>query len=250
MIFSPNRAMSMGEERTYRGLVTDDRLQSFRVAVKETDLLVKAERPLIQETRDLILKHRLPLERYAVDHPEFLSALAPLPSDRFAPPIVGSMIKAGQQAGVGPMASVAGALAEYVGKDLLKYSQEVIVENGGDIFIRSDTSLTVAISAGQSGLSTKIGVRIYAPDGAISVCTSSGTVGHSISLGRADAAVVISKSTPLADAAATFIGNLVRNADDMSSAIQQGKRIKGVLGIVVIMGEKLAVWGLAELVTI
>ncbi|MBW2108140.1 MAG: UPF0280 family protein [Deltaproteobacteria bacterium] len=232
----------------YRSLVRHDRLETFRVAVKETDLLVSACKGLADETRNLILKHRMPLERYLQDHPQFLSSLMPLAIDRFAPPIVQTMIKAGRTAGVGPMASVAGALAEYVGMDLLEHSDEVIVENGGDVFIRSENVLTVAIFAGASRFSNKIGVRIHAPGGPIGVCTSSGTVGHSLSFGKADAVVVVSDSTPLADAAATAIGNLLHEREDMAGAIERAKQIAGVSGVVIVMGDELAVAGQVELV--
>jgi ApbE superfamily uncharacterized protein (UPF0280 family) len=240
--------MKSYEERAYRSLVASDRLESFRVVVKETDLLIRAERPLVEETRDLILKHRLPLERYAEDHPDFIHSLTPLVSDKFAPPIVQAMIHAGQKAGVGPMASIAGALAENVGIDLLEYSEEVIVENGGDVFIRSDFPLTVAIFAGSSPLSNKVGVRIHAPDAPIAVCTSSGTVGHSLSFGNADAVVVISGSTPLADAAATAIGNVVAGKGHVAAGIEVGNKLEGVFGVVVIAEDEIGLWGEVELV--
>jgi len=216
--------------------------------VKETDLLVRAERALQRETRELVLKHRTPLERYIEDHLAFVDQLRPLHQDRFAPPIIRTMIDASQKAGVGPMAAVAGAIAEYVGKDLLAHSKEVIIENGGDIFLRTTFSLDVAIFAGPSSLSTKLGVRIDSLQRPMAVCTSSGTIGHSLSLGRADAAVVISESAALADAAATAVGNAVSKKTDISSAIQLGKNIPGVEGIVVILEDQIGMWGNLELV--
>jgi len=243
--------MEKPEDRTYRSLVaSNDRLKTFRVVVKETDLLIRAQKPLVEETRDLILKHRLPLERYAQDHPDFVRSLTPLANDRFAPAIVQMMIQAGQKAGVGPMAAVAGALAERVGKDLLEHSQEVIVENGGDIFIGSNFPLTVAIFAGLSPLSNKVGVRIHSPGVPMAVCTSSGTVGHSLSFGKADAVVVISSSTPLADAAATSIGNAVSKKGDVPFGIEIGKSIEGVLGLVLIVEDELGLWGDVNLVKV
>ena len=236
------------EDRTYRSLVSGDKLESFRVVVKETDLLVRTKTLLERETRDLVLKHRMPLERYIDDHPEFLDSLTPTADDRLAPPIVRTMIRAGHKAGVGPMAAVAGAVAEYVGRDLSSHSKEVIIENGGDVFIRTTSPLVVAILAGASPLSGKLGVRIDSPASPIAVCTSSGTVGHSLSLGRADAAVVMSESAALADAAATAVGNAVSSKADIASATHLGENIQGVLGIVVILGDQMGVWGNVELV--
>jgi hypothetical protein len=217
------------------------------VRVKETDLLIRAQRPFEKESRDLVLKHRMPLERYIGDHPGFVHRLTPLPPDPMAPPIVSAMLEASHKAGVGPMAAVAGALAEYVGRDLLKRSEEVIVENGGDIFIMTPFPLTVAVYAGPSPLSNKLGVRIDPVGAPIAVCTSSGTIGHSLSLGRADAAVVVSRSAALADASATAVGNAVSKGDDIPAAIRRGEQIEGVSGVLVIIGVQVGAWGDLEL---
>jgi len=216
--------------------------------VKETDLLVRADRPLETETRDFILRHRILLERYLEQHPEFVRRMIPLPQDQMASPIVRTMISASQKTGVGPMAAVAGAIAEYVGRDLLAHSKDVIVENGGDIFIRTGFPLVAAIFAGKSPMGSKLGVRIDSPGRPVAVCTSSGTLGHSLSLGRADAAVVISESAALADAAATAIGNEVSGKQDIEPAIEFGKRIEGVLGIVVVLDNEIGFWGNVDLV--
>jgi ApbE superfamily uncharacterized protein (UPF0280 family) len=240
--------MKAPEPRTYRSLVSNKKLVSFRVAVRETDLFVRADRTLERETRDAVLKQRLPLERYVEEHPGFVHTMVPWPQDELAPPIVKSMIAASQKAAVGPMASVAGAIAEYVGRDLLKLSHNVIVENGGDIFIQTDFPLSAAIFAGKSPLSGKIGIQIDSPGHPVAVCTSSGTLGHSLSLGRADAAVVISESAALADAAATAIGNKVSTKGDIEPAIGVGKGIEGVLGIVVILHDEIGFWGNVNIV--
>lgn len=236
------------EERTYRSRVSQKRLKSFRVVVRETDLLVRADTRLEAETRESVLKHRTPLERYVEAHPDFVHTLVPWPKDHMAPPIVRKMIEAGQKAAVGPMASVAGAIAEYVGTDLLTLSRNVIVENGGDIFARTLFPITASIFAGESPLTGKVGVQIDSPEHPIAVCTSSGTLGHSLSLGKADAALVISRSAALADAAATAIGNLVRAREDIEPAIARGKEIEGVMGVVVVLDDKIGLWGEVNLV--
>jgi uncharacterized protein len=73
-------------------------------------------------------------------------------------------------------------------------------------------------------------------------------VGHSLSFGKADAAIVISPSAALADAAATAVGNLVQDARDMSRAIEFVRGVEGIVGIGVIKGDKMAVWGKIKLV--
>lgn len=235
------------EPRTYRTRMARKGLVAFRVAVKETDLLVLAAQDFSQEVRAVVVEERQQLENYIEAHPEFVRTLAPWPEDPFAPPVVRDMIAAGRQAGVGPMAAVAGALAERVGRVLLPLSPEVIVENGGDIFLQVIRPATVALYAGTSPLSQKVGLKIDPSLGPLGVCTSSGTVGHSLSFGRADAACVLAPSAALADAAATALGNRVPDAGAINAALEWVAEVPGVLGAVVIVGEKLGAWGQVEL---
>jgi hypothetical protein len=158
------------------------------------------------------------------------------------------MVKAGENATVGPMAAIAGAVAERAGLGLLKSTDEVIVENGGDVFIKTATPLTVGIFAGQSPLSLRIGIRVSGGPRPMGVCTSSGTVGHSLSLGKADAVCVVAESCAIADAAATAIGNLVQSIADIEFAIAKGKCIDKIRGIIIIVGEKMGIWGDLEVV--
>jgi ApbE superfamily uncharacterized protein (UPF0280 family) len=233
----------MYEERAYRNLVKTDDLVRFEVVVKETDLLVRAESDLFSETRESVLKYRHQLETYITMNPEFQRSLIPLAEDLHAPQLVREMIRVSQLARVGPMAAVAGAMAEWVSKDLLKLSKEVITENGGDIYLATARERTIGIYAGQSPLSLKIGIVIEPEESPLGVCTSSGTVGPSLSFGKADAVCVLSKSAALADAAATAVGNIVREKKDIELGLERGREIEGVLGVLIIAEEKMGVWG-------
>jgi len=153
------------------------------------------------------------------------------------------MAEAAQTAGVGPMAAIAGAIAECVGRELLEFSPEVIVENGGDIFLKVLHRRTIGIYAGDSPLTGKIGLQIEAKDTPLGVCTSSGTVGHSLSFGRADAVAVLAPSAALADAAATAIGNRVNKPEDIDKALELARGIAGLKGVVIIIGESIGVQG-------
>ena len=146
------------------------------------------------------------------------------------------------------MAAVAGAVAECVGKELLNFSREVIVENGGDIFLKNIKRRVVGIYTGKAAFAERIALRIEPRETPLGICTSSGTVGHSLSFGRADAAIVLSPSTPLADAAATAIGNLVQEADDVYRGIELAKGVEGLKGVVVVKDDKMALWGEINLV--
>ena len=237
----------MYEQRTYRNLVKTDDLVKFEVVVKETDLLVRAESNLSNETRESVLNYRHQLETYITMHPEFQRSLIPLAEDPRAPELVREMIRVSQMARVGPMAGVAGAMAEWVSRDLLKFSKEVITENGGDIYLATNRERTIGIYAGQSPLSLKIGVVIGPEESPLGICTSSGTVGPSLSFGKADAVCILSKSAALADAAATAVGNIVREKKDIELGFERGREIEGILGIVIIVGEKMGVWGSIKL---
>jgi len=233
----------MYEPRTYRHWVKGKDLVPFNVTVKETDLYIRASKNLSSKARKLVMKYREALEKYIERHPSFLTSLEPLPLDDDAPQIVKLMAEAARKAGVGPMASVAGAIAEFVGSELLAFSPEVIVENGGDIFLKSLRKRLISIYAGESPLTGKIGLEIEPEETPLGICTSSGTVGHSLSYGQADAVVALSPSTPLADAAATAIGNLIKQPDDIPSGIELAKSIQGLKGVLIIKDDKVGIWG-------
>ncbi|MBW2602919.1 MAG: UPF0280 family protein [Deltaproteobacteria bacterium] len=230
-------------KRSYRNLVLKDHLVDFRVTVKETDLFVQALKPLEDITRELILEQRGYIENYIKRYPEFARTLKPWRVRGPEPMIINEMARAGEKAGVGPMAAVAGAIAEHVGRGLLKHSDEVVVENGGDVFLRLVDPATIGIFAGASPLSLRMGICVESKEKPVSICTSSGTVGHSLSLGKADAVCVVSDSCSLADAAATSIGNRVTSKTHIQPAIDFGKHIEGVKGIVVIIGDDVGIWG-------
>ena len=240
----------MYEQRTYRHDIKDRDLVSFQVVVKETDLYIRAVKNLSDEAVAAVNEVRGPLERYIREHPIFLHSLEPLPVEKDAPEIVQRMAQAARLADVGPMAAVAGAVAEMVGERLLQWSDEVIVENGGDIYLRVSSKRKIGIYAGESAFSGKLAIEVEPGRTPLGICTSSGSVGPSLSLGLADAAVVIAPSAALADAAATAVGNMLKAEKDMDSAIEHGRQIKGIRGIVVIKGNSMGAWGDIRLVKI
>jgi uncharacterized protein len=241
-------------QREYRAIPDHGSLISSFARIKDTDLHILADREVSALAQKLALQYRLQIEKYIQHHPDFAHALSPLSLDALAPPIVKEMLAAGRSASVGPMAAVAGVIAEYVGKGLLQSGcREVMVENGGDIYISRSQDCIVAIFAGESSLSLRTGVKIAGNIMPIAVCTSSGTVGHSLSFGQADSVTVIAKSTALADAAATRLGNEVGRGVDGSGitrALEKSREINGVLGVVVICREKIGAVGDVELVSI
>lgn len=238
----------MKRERRYRSWLAKDGLVPFRAAVQETDLYILAPTRLEREAREAIITFRHQIEEYMKANPSFQTSLAPLPADTRAPKIVKAMLAASQKTGVGPMAGVAGAMAQFVGAALLDRTPEVVVENGGDIFMQISTERKIGVFAGDSPLTMRVGIRVPPERTPVGICTSSGTVGHSQSFGRADAVCVISPSATLADAAATALGNRVRGKGDIEQVLEQGQTIAGVEGIVIIVGDTMGAWGEYELV--
>ena len=231
------------EERTYREWVKHDDLIAVKVIEDETDLLVSGTTNLTEPARKSVYKYRKHLKDYIARDQKFLVTLEPMMVGQDAPEIVKDMARAGCFAGVGPMAAVAGAIAEFVAKDLLPLSDQLIIENGGDIFIKSSTERFIGVYAGKSPFTGKIALNISPEQTPIGVCTSSGTVGHSLSFGRADAVIILSKWTALADAVATATGNIVKTEDDVQKAVDFAQSIKDVEGVVVILGSKIGIWG-------
>jgi len=238
----------MYEPRFYRLWSTDKDLVSFNVTVKETDLYIRASCDLQSEALKVVTGERAALEGYIQRHPGFSAAMQPYPVENDAPGIVREMAEAAAKAGVGPMAAVAGAIAERVGRALLEFSPEVIVENGGDIFLKSRKKRTVGIYAGKSPFSDRLALEIQASETPLGICTSSGTVGHSISFGKADAVIVLAPCTALADAAATAIGNLIKEESDIPQGLDFAREIDGLRGVVIIKNEKMALWGQVKIV--
>lgn len=234
----------MFKERSYRKWVESDDLVSFEVKEKETDIYILAAKNIEGQAREAILTYRADIERYIAKDPEFFTSLYPVDVDPGAAVIIRTMAEAAAKAGVGPMASIAGAMAEAVGRELLAFSDQIIVENGGDIFLRSSRKRTMGIFAGeQSPFTGKLAIEVAPSEDGLGICTSSGTVSHSLSFGNADAALIIAGSAALADAVATKAGNAVKSVYDIEPAIELAKSVEGVRGVMIIMGDKMGSWG-------
>ncbi|MBN2453017.1 MAG: UPF0280 family protein [Candidatus Omnitrophica bacterium] len=239
----------MYRERAYRRWVNADGLVTFEVMEKETDLAISASRDLERQARSALLTYRKEIEDYIKLDCAFLTSLEPLSVRAGAPLIIRSMADAAAKAGVGPMAAVAGAVAEFVGRDLLQFSGEVIVENGGDIFLRSAKKRVMGIYAGEeSPFTGKLAIETGPSEDGIGVCASSGTVSHSLSFGKSDAVVIMADEAALADAVATASGNMLKSSMDIEKAIDFARSVEGVNGALVIIKDKMGSWGGIKLV--
>ena len=239
--------MTQFQERIYRVKCREHGLVSFTVRVKETDLWITAGQDLSHEATQAVMDLRRGLESYLLDNPRALTSLEPLPPDPLAPPLMSAMLTAGAAAGTGPMAAVAGAIAQAVGRELHRLSPEVMVENGGDVYLGAGRDIIAGMEAGDSPISGRLGIKISQAEMPVCLGTSSGTVGHSLSLGKADAATVKARDGALADAAATALGNRVKSARDLEAALDWVSGVPGVQGALIVIGAKLAAWGDMEL---
>jgi len=236
------------QRRFYRDWVKVKGLFLTHIMEKETDLQILTDKFLDRYfVLERIRSYRWDIEKYIDKDRRLLVSLKPITVELNAPLIVREMAKQSKEANVGPMATVAGAVAEFLGRDLLKKGyKDVIVENGGDIFLKTRKICTIGIYAGKSKLWNKLGIIIkpkYTPMG---ICTSSGTIGHSLSFGAADSVIILSKNTALADAVATATGNRVKSKEDLQSALDFAKSITGVIGVAIIIKNNLISWGKIE----
>lgn len=211
-----------------------------RIQIDETNILLKTDL-LNHELDKFILKQRLELINYIRKNREFLISFEPVEVDD-APFIVKMMAKAGEIADVGPMAAVAGTISELSMNYLLnKGAKYVIVENGGDIALKTNKDVIMGLYAGTSSLSGQIGFKIKHEKTPMGICTSSGTVGHSISLGNADSVTVFADHASIADALATSIANYAKgdsNQDAVQSCLDRADDFKSYFrGIMIVVGE-------------
>jgi len=240
-------------DRDYR-LRFGSSMEMHLLSVKETDLAIYLPKgiwneQLADKTEQFIRQKRFELEEYIKLDPAFAATHEPYLLDpSIAPLIALAMARAGNKAGVGPMAAVAGAFSHAVGQFLLPYTDEVVVENGGDIFIVGQQDRVIGVFAGKSPFSHKIGIKIAKKNMPLGVCTSSGTVGPSFSYGKANAVVILSHDVLLADAVATAAANVVQTEEDLEKSVEIAKNIKGIKGILAIKDKQMAAWGDIELI--
>lgn len=238
----------MYTERTYRSWSGRGAAARFRVRLGESDLDIQCAEDRRATALRALAGARRELERHIARHPAYRTSLVPFGVPGDAPGIARAMADAASLWDVGPMAAVAGAIAQRVGEAIARPGEDVIVENGGDIWARTGGEIRCAVYAGErSPFRDRLAFAVDARGG-VGVCTSSGVVGPSLSFGRADAVVVVARSAAIADAAATAIANRIRAPADVGPAVEQASGGPGIDGLVACCGDRLALWGDLELV--
>ena len=237
-------------ERSYRSRFSSDERRWFCVKFLESDLWIGVDSgsyraSMEADTYAMLVDLRRQMDAYLLMDPQYKTALTPYDAGLEAPNILKEMSRVSQKTGIGPMSAVAGAVAKKVAEFL--GTQEVIVENGGDIYAQAASDMDISVFAGQSPLSEKIGLHIPAAEFPLGICTSSGTVGPSLSLGRADAVMIVCKDVLLADSYATAMANRIKTVNDLQSVIDRISDIPEILGAIAVKDDRMAITGRFEL---
>ncbi len=237
-------------ERSYRSRFSDDGRRWFCVKFLESDLWIGVDSgsyraSMEDEVYAFLVDLRRHMDAYLLMDPAYKAALTPYDAGLEASGILKEMSRVSHKTGIGPMSAVAGAVAKHVA-DFLG-TKEVIVENGGDIYAKATSDMDISVFAGQSPLSEKVGLHIPAAAFPCGICTSSGTVGPSLSLGRADAMMIVCRDVLLADSYATAMANRIQSVNDLQPVIESIQAIPEILGALAVKDDKLAVCGLYEL---
>ena len=241
-------------ERSYRSRFSNDERRWFCVKFLESDLWIGVDNgsyhaSMEADTYAMLVELRRTMDAYLLMDPGYKAALVPYEAGLEAPTILKDMSRVSHRTGIGPMSAVAGAVALRV-DDFIKSKfnvKEVIVENGGDIYADANSDMDISVFAGQSPLSERVGLHIPAAAFPCGICTSSGTVGPSLSLGRADAVMIVCQDVLLADSYATAMANRIRTVNDLQPVIDQIRNIPAILGAIAIKDDRLALCGQYEL---
>ena len=242
------------KERSYRSRFSNDERRWFCVKFLESDLWIGVDSgsysaSMEADTYTMLVDLRRTMDAYLLMDPQYKAALTPYDAGLEAPNILKDMSCVSHKTGIGPMSAVAGAVALRVAEFLKSQFgvKEVIVENGGDIYAEAHSNMDIAVFAGQSPLSEKIGLHISAADFPLGICTSSGTVGPSLSLGRADAVMIVCKDVLLADSYATAMANRIKTVNDLQPVIDHIQNNPDILGAIVVKDDRMAICGQYEL---
>jgi ApbE superfamily uncharacterized protein (UPF0280 family) len=223
-------------------------MKTEELHIKETHLKIIADDFSIDDVKQFVLSQRADLENFIQRDPFFQSTYEPYACPEGAPEIVRLLCDAADRTGIGPMSAVAGTFSHLVARFILEQGgTQVVVENGGDIALKINETYTLGIYAGEESPVKDLGLKLEPRENIFGICTSSGTVGPSVSLGVSDAATVISNDVPLADSCATLLGNQVQNKEpsdeEINGYFDSLKNIQGIEGALVMVGEKIGLWG-------
>jgi uncharacterized protein len=246
-VFSGRRDI---DKSVYRNRISYKERYNWRIVYKYSDLLISCDRDVGGKLKKLVREIYNLLESFIEEEPLFQKSLSPIKIKEHYPPVIKKMCRKSSIFNVGPMATVAGAVCDYIASGLNSSCGNLIIENGGDVFIKSRRDVNVGVYVKNKDFADKIYLKIKAKDTPCGMCSSSGTFGHSLSMGESDLVVVLSGSAISADGAATSIANKINSPDDIDMVIDHYSKIKDIKGILIIKNSRLGVWGNMELVNV
>ncbi len=235
------------DKSVYRSSIKYKEKYNWRVVYKYSDLLVSCNRDVSHKLENLVVEIYDLLESFIDKEPSFKKSLSPIKVEQNYPPIIKKMCQKAATFNVGPMATVAGAVCDYIASGLRKQCSRLIIENGGDVFIKSNRDISAGVYIKNKNFKDRIYMKIKSKDTPCGLCSSSGSFGHSLSMGRVDLVVVLAGSTIGADGAATSIANKIEKNTDINRVIKRYKEIKEIDGILIIKDENIGIWGKIEL---
>ena len=232
--------------RSYRRLFEDK--FNYTVTYKAADIYFCSSRPLEKDKlKERLFAYYTQIEEYIAAHPLFLSSLSPLDFDDNAPAIIKTMLSAGKKAGIGPFSAVAGAVALYIGKELFKPKEELVIENGGDVFLATANPKRVLLQLGRASKIKQVEIVIPPRKENFGMGSSSAKIGHSLNFGSADLVTVIAKNSAYADSFATAFSNQIKNKKDLEEISAFARREEDIYGFVAVLGNSVACWGDIEI---
>jgi len=227
----------------YRKDISVSGKYSYRINYKYTDIYITSDRDIYKDLEKPVKSFYRSLEKVILQNREFEKSLIPLKAEKDYPEIVKKMCRSAEIFEVGPMASVAGAVCDELARYISGSCGFLMIENGGDSYIKSSSSVTAGLYTGSKYFPKNLMISIDKNSMPCGLCSSSGIMGHSFSRGSCDLVTVMSDTAVTADAAATAVANSVRARSHVDEALKKYRDYEGIRGLVIIKDDRIAIWG-------
>lgn len=216
---------------------------SCRLAYKYTELYITSDTDISGKLRGPLISFYEQLEKAIKENKEFEESLAPLKIDKSCPAAVRDMCRSAALFDVGPMAAVAGTICDTIAREVSGACSFLMIENGGDAYIKSENTVKASLFTGSRYFPENIDISIGPGSTPCGLCSSSGMIGHSFSMGKSDLVTVMSGSTAEADAAATAIANAVKTRSDVDRIMEKYTHHSHLKGLIILKDDRMAAWG-------